>query len=36
MHGVVSGGCIDIAFTLGVQGDLIQKAHEYKGEIAVS
>ena len=30
MHGVVSGDCIDIAFTLGVQGDLIQKAHEYK------
>lgn len=25
----------DIAFTLGVRGTLIQKAHEYKGEIAV-
>ena len=25
----------DIAFTLGVRGTLIQKAHEYKGEIAI-
>lgn len=25
----------DIAFTLGAKGALIQKAHEYKGEIAI-
>ena len=35
MHGVISEDSSDIAFTLGVRGTLIQKAHEYKGAIAV-
>ena len=41
VHPVVrihSGGAIrssDIAFTLGAKGALIQKAHEYTGEIEV-
>jgi len=35
VYGVVRRGSSDIAFTLGAKGALIQKAHEYKGEIAI-